>query len=430
MNRREAAEFALDELRKAGSERSQVIAAGSEKQELNVEAGEVFLYRTVINNNLSLRAIRGGRNGSTRVNKLDRNSIEHAVREVMQILEAASPDTAYDIAPPQPKRSFEHGPQRPDQETMHKRLTEMLAECKTRFPTAILEGVHIDHVRSEISFLNSNGVDFESQQGHYGFTAMFTSKEGGKASSFNYTGGSLTSLEKPLLETFGLADLLRQSGEQVHTKSVSDKFSGELILTPYSLPGLLGSYLGYLGDASLIGGTSLFKDKLGQRVASSLLSVKSDPRGAAMATHEFFDGDGFESQPFEIFSEGTLKSFLLSLYGARKTGKEKAKSGGSNLVVATGDTPYSEMLSGVKRGILLGRFSGGRPMENGDFSGVAKNSYYVEDGKILFPVSETMISGNLAQLFAGISQVSRESVAFGSSIYPWMLATGVTISGK
>jgi PmbA protein len=430
MNQREAAEFALDELRKAGAERSQVIASASEKQELNVEAGEVFLYRTLINQNLSLRAIRGGKQGSTRVNKLDQSSIESAVQEVMQILEAASADSAYDIAPLQTTRSFEHGPLRPDRESMHQRLTEMLAETKKLFPLTILEGVHLDHVHSQLSLLNSNGVDFQAQEGHYGFTAMFTSKEGAKASSFNYTGGSLLSLNRALLDTFGLADLLRQSVEHIHPKSVSEKFSGELILTPYSLPSMLGSYLGYLSDSSLIGGTSLFKDKLGQRVASPLFSVRSDPRGAAMATHEFFDAEGFESQPFEIFSEGVLKSFLLSQYGSRKTGKEKAKSGGGHLVVRSGATPFSEMLRGLKRGILLGRFSGGRPSENGDFSGVAKNSYYVEDGKILYPVSETMISGNLSQLFAGISHVSQESVNFGNSIYPYLLAPGVTISGK
>lgn len=430
MNRREAAEFALKELREAGAERLQVVVNAFEKQELNVEAGEVFLNRTVLNHNLSVKALRGGRQGSTRTNKLDRSSIELAVREVMAILEAASPDSAYDIAPAQPKRTFEHGVQRADQESMHHRLTEMLAETKARFPHTILEGVHLDHTRVQVTLLNSNGVDFESQQGHYGFTAMFTSKENGKASSFNYTGGSLQSLEKPLLETFGLAELLRQSAEQIHTKSVPEKFTGDLILTPYSLPGLLGAYLGYLGDSSMIGGTSLFKDKLGQKVASPLLSVRSDPRGRDMAVHEFFDGDGFESAGFEIFSNGALKSFLLSQYGSRKTGKEKARSGGGHLIVASGTGSYADMVRGVKRGILLGRFSGGRPAENGDFSGVAKNSYYVEDGKILYPVSETMVSGNLAELFAGVSAVSQETVAFGSSVYPWLLSPGVTVSGK
>ena len=44
------------------------------------------------------------------------------------------------------------------------------------------------------------------------------------------------------------------------------------------------------------------------------------------------------------------------------------------------------------------QFSGARPAENGDFSGVAKNSYYIEKGKVQFPVSETMVSGNLAEL--------------------------------
>lgn len=430
MKRREAAEFALEELRREGAEKCQVIANGSEKQELNVEAGELSLFRTVLNGNLSIRAIRGGRLGQTSVNKFDRTSIESAVREVMQVLAAAAPDPAYDVAPAQPPRSFEHGIQRPDRDLMYRRLSEMLEDVKKKYPRIILEGVHLDYSRSETTLLNSSGVAFDSQQGHYGFSAMFTAKEGGKASSFNYTGGSLLALDRPLLDCFGLEELLRQSSEQTETRSLPGKFTGDLVLTPHSLPDLLGAYLGFLRDGSLIAGTSVFREKLGAKIASPLLSIKSEPRGENMAVHEFFDADGFESRAMEIISEGELKTFLLSLYGSRKTGKEKAKSSGGNLVVAGGATPYEELVRGVKRGILLGRFSGGRPSENGDFSGVAKNSYYVEDGKILYPVSETMISGNLVQLFQDLAAVSRETIAYGSSVYPWMRAPGVTISGK
>ena len=79
---------------------------------------------------------------------------------------------------------------------------------------------------------------------------------------------------------------------------------------------------------------------------------------------------------------------------------------------------------------MLCRFSGGTPNNNGDFSGVAKNSYYIEDGKIKYPVIETMISANLVEMFKNIVAVSAERINFGNALLPWMLVSGITISGK
>jgi PmbA protein len=87
------------------------------------------------------------------------------------------------------------------------------------------------------------------------------------------------------------------------------------------------------------------------------------------------------------------------------------------------------MVADVKKGILLGRFSGGSPSDNGDFSGVAKNSYLIENGKIARPVGETMIAGNLCSLFKDIRAVSREEINYGSGIMPWILSGNITISG-
>ena len=78
--------------------------------------------------------------------------------------------------------------------------------------------------------------------------------------------------------------------------------------------------------------------------------------------------------------------------------------------------------------IKVFRFSGGYPSDNGDFSGVAKNSYYIEGGEIKFPIIETMVSGNISQMFMNIISISKESVDFGDSILPWVSFDGVTIS--
>ncbi|WP_425290044.1 metallopeptidase TldD-related protein, partial [Shewanella algae] len=77
---------------------------------------------------------------------------------------------------------------------------------------------------------------------------------------------------------------------------------------------------------------------------------------------------------------------------------------------------------------MLCRFSGGYPASNGDISGVAKNSYLIENGEIRGPVSEVMVSANIPNMLNNIVSCSRESINFGSSIAPWMRVSDVTIS--
>jgi len=101
-----------------------------------------------------------------------------------------------------------------------------------------------------------------------------------------------------------------------------------------------------------------------------------------------------------------------------------------NFVVPSGDRSLDDSVAGTERGVILSRFSGGNPNSNLEFSGVAKNSFYAEGGAIRRALSETMVTGNLQDLLQNIRAVSREQVNFGDHAYPYLAASGVTISVK
>ena len=84
----------------------------------------------------------------------------------------------------------------------------------------------------------------------------------------------------------------------------------------------------------------------------------------------------------------------------------------------------------TERGILLARFSGGVPNHKLDFSGVAKNSFYVEDGEVRYPLIETMVSGNFQDLLKNIRAVSSESIDFGAGEFPYLAASGSRSRGR
>jgi len=431
MKGRETVEYGLNSLLKAGAEKAQCVLARSEKHELNLEADKFSLMRTTYDTNLDYMAIRDGKRGTTSSNKTDKDSIDKAVADVLEIANASQPDDAYDIAEKQEPKAFTSGSTEPDLDRMFDRLKTFFETAKEKYPQTIIEMAILDFTHFDSFFMNSNGVDFTTSKGIYNFVVMFTTKEGKKTSSFNYTGFSTKDLDKEFLEC-GVTDLLlRQSAEQLDLKSVDGKFAGDLIISPDALAEFIYYLVAIsLHDVPLISGTSIFKDKLNEQIADSGFTLHARPVSDEIADNYFVTSDGYEAQNSTIIEKGVLKSFLLSLYGAKKTGRERAINDGNGWIVDPGDRSFDDMVKSVERGLLLCRFSGGFPNDNGDFSGVAKNSYYIEDGEVKYPINETMVSGNLAEMFRNIKSLSEERVDYGDKILPWLLTSGVTISGK
>ncbi|MGI6621240.1 MAG: TldD/PmbA family protein [Bacillota bacterium] len=429
-NLREVAQYGLDALLRAGADKAQCVATFTEKHEMNVELGEFSLLRTTFDTNIGLTAIKDSRRGSTAINKSDNESMDKAAAEVLAIAAASAPDEAYDIAEAQPPAEFSSGSDAPDLDRMYSGVKELLHQVKARYPKLVLMQAIIDFTRSRSCFVNSNNVDFVTNKGVYNCMFMFTSKDQDKVSSFNYTSFSLRDLERDLLECGSLDILLKQSTEQIITRPLQGRFVGDLIITPDCMNDMLWFVSRTISDGPMISGTSIYKDKLGQQIASPLLTLHSRPVSDEICNGYFVTSDGYAAQNSTIVESGVLKTYLLSLYGSRKTGFDRAVNMGGAFVMEPGDTSLDDMIKSVEKGILLARFSGGYPSDSGDFSGVAKNSYLIEGGRIKYPISESMVSGNFAEMLKNIKAISRERIDYGFSILPWVHVSGITVSGK
>lgn len=431
MERKEIMKYCIDSLSEAGVDKSQCCLKYTKKYELNVDGGEISLFRTTFDADLEITAICENRKGNISINNIDKDSIDKAIEDVLELSKTSAVDEAYDIASKQEAKEFIKGDKEPDLDKMYKLLHGFVADVGNMYPQVKLEQAIFYFLKTEKYVMNSNGVDFKSTKGVYEFTPMFSSKEGENTTSFNYTEFSLSELGKDLLECGSINNLLKESVEQLNAKPLEGKFVGDIIITP----DCLGTFIYYLnnvnlGDGALISGTSPFKDKINEKVASSKLTLHSNPVSEEICDGYSITRDGFEAENLTVIKDGVLKSFLLGQYGAKKTKLERSKNTGGAYIVEPGDKTLDELIKDVERGIVIARFSGGNPSPNGDFSGVAKNSFYIENGEIKYPVTETMVSGNLNEMLLNIKDISRERVNFGSSILPWISASGITISGK
>ena len=428
MNQSDIADYCMDQLNKAGADKSQCGVSFSEKKELNVETGEMSLFRTTFDTSIGLSVIVDQKSGAVFINKTDKKSINDAVEKVMEMARSSQPDEAHDISPSQPTQSFSKGDDEPNMDKMYQRLNEFMDYVKTMHPTINMEAAIVDFSHSTSVFHNSNGVDFTTREGMYGFSNMFTAKDGKDTSSFNGTEISTLQLNTPFIETGSAKRLLKQSTEQVRTKPVPEKFTGEIVVTPDCLGDFLGFITGDISDGKIISKTSIYKEKLNQQITDPSLTLHARPISDEIINGYFITDDGYAAENSTIIDKGVLKTHLLSLYGANKSGGQRAVNGGGAYVVDAGEKPKDELIKNIKKGILLERFSGGRPSADGEFSGVAKNSYYIENGEIKYPVSETMISGNIQEMFNNIGGISSDRIDFGYCIFPWISFKGVTVS--
>jgi len=432
MTRQETAFYALEALKKAGAGKAACKVSTGRKDEFNVEANKFSLLRTLFNNELSIKAIKDGRKGVVVTNKLDKDSVDEAVANCIVMTSSAQPDDAEDIAEKGENKSFDQTCGGPNMDKLFSRTKEFVDQVGSEFSKIVLEGLVSDFNIAETTYVNSNGVEFTSSSEFYDIQTMFSAKDGGKSSSFNGYFARIASLDTPFMELDMHRQLLDESSKSLDPRMVDGKFVGKVLLTPPCYDMIWDALLeNFLSDAPLVEGTSRWKDALGTKVADSKFTLRTVPLSSHIVAGERFTVDGFESRDMDIIRGGVLENFALTLYGSRKTGKPRAlNSAFNNIEVAAGDKPLEEIIRGIDRGILMNRFSGGSSGASGEISGVAKNSFLIENGKVTDALKETMVSFDIVNVLANITAISSERCMNGVIMLPWCCFDGVTISGK
>ena len=423
-------DYTINTAIKKGAEQVEVSLAEKTQDELYFNNGKISLLRSTDDISLSLKALIGKKKGTTETNQIDKDTINNVCDKLINITNSSPEDDANALNTESISENYSKGLDKPDHQLMYDRLIEFIDKVKQRYPKVVLEEGGINFIKNINTKKNSHGVNLSIINGYYEFSAMFTGKDGEHSSSFNYTSFSATKLDKPMIDCINVDELLKQNQEQINVEKLNDKFTGSIVITPDALGGFINDITSHLSDYMMYTDTSKLKDKLNKEIAVSELTLTANPVSDDFITYRPFTPDAYKSSNLTVIEKGVLKSFLLSDYGARKTNLERASDYGTNLELAAGNTSKDEIIKSIDKGILLTRFSGGSPNDNGDISGVAKNSYYVENGKVKYPVNEVMISMNLFEMLKNITAISKERINDGSASYPWISVKDVVISGK
>ncbi|MCB5252827.1 MAG: metallopeptidase TldD-related protein [Candidatus Cloacimonadaceae bacterium] len=430
MDTRQLMKGIMRALQERGADKAALWLSGSSSEEFNVVYQELNLLRSVESQSLNLGVIKDQRQANTSLNQFDEQSVQAAIDELMTAVESSNADPAFDISPKQAPQVFSDGPRQMDADKIVQRLDEFTTAMKQDFPDVFFDAFLSFNLNTSY-YLNSNEVDFEQRTAYYAFSTKFTAKKDGKMSSFNYISFTLADLDKPLLEVNFLRELMRQISEQTTTSPIPKNFCGDIILAPYVGASLLYTLISqHFGSSGLLTDSSRFPEHIGKKVLDEKLSLYATPTDERLADKSFITDDGYLSKAAAIIEKGVLRHYPINLYTANKVGKPRTIGQLNQMVVEAGSTTLSDMIASVKEGVLCMRASFGSPNPNGDMSGVLKNSYYIKDGKLVYPISETMMSVNLVDVFNRIKNISSETMNLGSCIFPYIQIGDADISRK
>jgi PmbA protein len=319
----------------------------------------------------------------------------------------------------------------PDFDRLYARMKELLDTVEAEYPKVQVMMQIGSFDRYDSIYRNSNGTEFRKQGGYYEYELEFSAHDGDQTTGIDFCYAVMADLETPLIELGQARRHLEDVQNSLNPTPLTGKFTGTMILTPQCLENFISMTIGnYVSGGVILEGTSLWLDKIGEQVADERITVKADPFDERIVLGERNTGDGFRTEPVTIIEKGVLKSHILSLYVSNKTGRPVTKNGCGDLVMDLGEGTLEDLVKDVEKGLIVGGFSGGQPGINGEFSGVAKNSFLVENGKIVGAVSETMINGNLGEMLQHVRGLSRETGNNGTSVFPYMAVDGIVISGK
>lgn len=200
--------------------------------------------------------------------------------------------------------------------------------------------------------------------------------------------------------------------------------------------GLLGGFVQAVSGGSLYRKSSFLLDSLGKMVFPKHIDILEDPfilRGKGSSP---FDEEGVRVAPRKVVKGGRVEGYFLSSYSARKLGmKTTGNAGGShNLIMSSRHTQAGDnldaMLQKLGTGLFVVELMGqGVNYVTGDYSRGA-SGFWVENGKIAYPVHEITIAGNLKDMFKGIEAVGADAYNYGAKTVGSILVNRMKVAGS
>jgi PmbA protein len=428
-------EIALKEAKALGASQAEAAVSMDVGLSVSVRLGEVETVEYQRDRGMGVTVYFGTRKGSASTADLSAAGLRETVAKACSIARFTAEDPCAGLADPEtlattiPDLALSH-----PWDITPERACELALEC---------EAAAMD-VDGRIT--NSEGAGVSTHRGvraygtSHGFLAAYPGTVHSVSCAVLGTEGEAMerdywySTVRDWRELEDVASIGRRSGERAVRRLGARKLGTTKVPVLYSpdvARGLVSHYVGAIRGGSQYRRASFLLESAGQQVFPDWFAISERPHLPKALASAPFDHEGVATNDRELVAGGVVLGYVLSTYSARKLGlRTTGNAGGThNLIVAGRGRDFDGMLALMGRGLLVTELMGqGVNGVTGDYSRGAAG-FWVEDGRIAFPVHEVTIAGNLKDMYRAIADVGSDVDVRGGIRTGSILVEEMTVAG-
>lgn len=403
---------------------------------VNVRLGEVETLEHTRDRGLSLTVYAGQRKGSASTADLDERSITITIEQALAIARHTEADPDAGLADPDrlatwfPDLDLWH-PDAPDAA----RAIELASRCEAaamqhdaRINNS--EGASFSGGRSYGVYANSHGFVGREAGTRYSLSCSVLAGEDDAMQRDHYYDGARAYADLASPEAVGL-EAARRTLLRLNSRGLSTR-RAPVILSAELARGFFGHLVGAVSGGSLYRKASFLLDSQGQRLFPAWMQIIEQPHLKRAPGSAAFDDEGVATAANPLIANGVLERYVMGSYSARKLGLASTGNAGGvhNLTVTPNAGGLDELLADMGSGLYVTELLGqGVSLITGDYSRGAAG-FWVEEGKIAYPVHEITIAGNLREMFAGLIAAGSDVDTRGNVRTGSLRLSDLTIAGE
>lgn len=405
---------------RSGEQLEAFVSRGSET-DIRVYEGEIEHFVSAQSEGIGIRVIRNGRTGFAYAGTLDPAAIAEVLAEARDNVEFGTDDEWAGLAEPDGVAVVEQSLWNEALAAFPTNRKIELAKELERLTLAADGRVRVDDanysdVSGEVAVSTTTGIRRSGRENGCYVSVSTLADDGDETQTgFGFSVGRSPDqfdLEKAAKDAADRATRLLGA-----VKPTSRRLT--VVLDPFVTAQLLGIIGSTLNGEAVIKGRSLFRDRLGEPVASPMISLVDDPTNPLAYTATDLDGEGLAARRNVLIDDGVLRGFVHNSYSARRSGTSStgnAVRGGFKgtpgvgclaLQIRPGSRSQAELVSDISDGVLIqsvsGMHSGVNPI-SGDFS-TGASGILISNGQLGGPVREFTIASTLQKMLLDVIEV-------------------------
>lgn len=444
MDYQELAQSVINKALKAGADEAEVYLEAGKSSQVSVRKGEVETIRESSPKMLGLRVWTKKRLGFCSTNNFAASSLDGFIKDTVALAKYSGEDAYNGLPESLTVQPWDLG--------IHDRDTERLSmdtkiEWAKRAEAAALKDSRVS--RDSEGAVCGSGSSTVVLANTLGFTGTYSgtyaslscsplAEENGKKETDEYY--TQARAWKDLLSP---EEVGRIAAERTTRKLGSRKVKSQkvpVIFDPWVAASFWGIIFGALDGDAIYRKMSFLEGKLGEKIASPLVNLIDDGRLIHALGTAPFDGEGVPQTNKTVIDAGTLNSYFYTAYSARRsnarpTGNAQRSAsslpaiGATNLYLKPGNHSLDQLIGDIKEGLLLtGTMGHGVNTVTGEYS-LGASGLWIQNGKIVYPVSEITVAANMRDILLGIEGVGSDLMMTDSVSSPSFRVREMSIGG-